>query len=234
MKYILMYITLFLVFPSYPQKLNKSIGLQGGYGLSDLRGNFPLAPRRTFEPASDDVAYYGVTFSINISNRFDLSTGYFYEELKSQVVMPVSFNQMMTINDYINFRYLNYTIPLDLKFKVLKELDLYMGTGVFISFIQEKTVHVSTPLVSSNVLYDDTPFNHRMNFGYNLLIGYNFPISENFSFNVEIRNQRGLRNLRRNDYEFDIRQHAIWNAYKDEFKIRTNLTTTLIGLHFHF
>jgi hypothetical protein len=196
----------------YAQTSRASFEISGGPGFSMISGVTNPPDKYGFQ--------IGLFSDIRISKLISIHTGISFDRKGSKYssMFLHDYNNREVENLDLNFDY--FSVPLVVRLTFQKPFKFFINSGVYGSRLHS-TMLISHGIYEGFICYNLTPFIPEYDFGLVNGLGIIIPLYSQIAFTAEIRNNRGLTNVKGDpDY--------LWGSGTP--RARTNLTTLLVGI----
>ncbi|MBN2173859.1 MAG: PorT family protein [Bacteroidales bacterium] len=199
------------------QESRFSIGIEGGPGISSLRGNEWV--ENFYDPALSYTLGLSAEYALN--NLLSIRSGVTYEAKGAKAnVTYTDVNGNTTGNGKFEerFNYLNF--PLMLRYKVGKKVKCFINTGPYIAVLLKEITRAEAFGDFRGFESNNSDLYKKIDFGITAGIGAIFPLNDKISISTEIRDNFGLANLSKQEIA-------------DGGSIKINNASLLVGLAYH-
>lgn len=186
------------------------VGIEGGIGLSSLRGEGLIVDFDSRMGFST-----GVSIQYHLNESFALKTSVLYERKGSKLEDVMFKNDVDDPHGVLSDWYeeLNYiTVPILAKYSFGGQKNFYVNAGPFVSYLLDAYTVIKPDHTLPRVEVENTEFHNRTDFGLAAGIGGQINLNENIVLSVELRNNLGFATV------------------KDEGEFKTNSTNIMFGV----
>ncbi len=192
------------------------IGLEGGPGLTFIRGN------ELIDEYNATIGYSaGVAFQYNFPKMISIRTNLAFERKGSTRKFPAKDQDNNTIGKITfntNFNYL--TIPVLARITFGRKIKLFINIGPYFGYLIKQTEVMEAFNEFPETTTNNTENDKRFDVGITGGIGGGIAIHERILLTLEIRNNLGL---------YNISKIPVYN----DGSVKTNSTNLLVGIVYH-
>lgn len=205
---------------SFAQTKAHSIGLNGGLGISSLRGNAP----NIYLDKPDLALCFGLTYRRNLNSRISLRTALNYERKGSRSEIDLRDqmgNSQGPAELHFHYHYLQLPILAQLTFG--KKTQFFFNAGPTIGVLWKQRSIFEGSENFDRLELDESHYYNPMDVGIQLGLGVEQKIAKRFWLCIEIYNNLGLLNISK-----------VVNYIGPEWDLKTNASYLRIGLNYQF